>query len=267
MTTAVRADLAGGGPPPPPGKGGRGKGGRGGGRGARPAPAKRIGFSKEAEYKESESLQPNLTETMKVSNGVTLKEGETTVGGTPMRPPEAGPAGPRMSKRDFGATVATGGAAGGATSPDAGLGTLDPLAELPPGSPGEAPPPSPPIVEGGDPLMAKNWGVNPPMQDVRTARPPRVAPNPAKTLGVNRVSLPRERGGTGVKDRLPPPMLPAIAGHGLDPPYAPPPGAALDDPPSPDPPHLRSGLGERGGPPEIVKTANPELFNQLLGGK
>ena len=76
-----------------------------------------------------------------------------------------------------------------------------------------------------------------------------------------------ERGGTGVKDRLPPPMLPAIAGHGLDPPYAPPPGAALDDPPSPDPPHLRSGLGERGGPPEIVKTANPELFNQLLGGK
>ena len=34
-----------------------------------------------------------------------------------------------------------------------------------------------------------------------------------------------------------------------------------------DPPHLRSGLGERGGPPEIVKTANPELFNQLLGGK
>ena len=115
--------------------------------------------------------------------------------------------------------------------------------------------------------MAKNWGVNPPMQDVRTARPPRVAPNPAKTLGVNRVSLPRERGGTGVKDRLPPPMLPAIAGHGLDPPYAPPPGAALDDPPSPDPPHLRSGLGERGGPPEIVKTANPELFNQLLGGK
>ena len=59
----------------------------------------------------------------------------------------------------------------------------------------------------------------------------------------------------------------AIAGHGLAPPYAPPPGAALDDPPSPDPPHLRSGLGERGGPPEIVKTANPELFNQLLGGK
>ena len=26
-------------------------------------------------------------------------------------------------------------------------------------------------------------------------------------------------------------------------------------------------IGERGGPPEIVKTANPELFNQLLGGK
>ena len=113
--------------------------------------------------------------------------------------------------------------------------------------------------------MAKNWGVNPPMHDEDGA-PPRVSPNPAKTLGVNRESLPRERGGTGVKDRLPPPMLPAIAGHGLDPPYAPPPGAALDDPPSPDPPHLRSARRAR-RPPEIVKTANPELFNQLLGGK
>ena len=194
---------------------------------------------------------------MKVSDGVTLKEA---------RPPRqhaaarGGPAGPRMSKRDFGATV-RGRRRGGATSPDAGLGTLDPLAELPPGSPGEAPPPSPPIVEGGDPLMAKNWGVNPPMQDVDGAAAARRAGEDAR---LEPRSLPRSAAAPASRTGCAP-MLPAIAGHGLDLPYAPPPGAALDDPPSPDPPHLRSGLGDAAAR-QIVKTATRTL-QPAPGGK
>lgn len=65
-------------------------------------------------------------------------------------------------------------------------------------------------------LMAKDWGSNPPQRDVRPARKPRFAANPAKTIGLGPASLPRERGGTAVATHLPPPMLPATAGHGLD---------------------------------------------------
>lgn len=104
-------------------------------------------------------------------------------------------------------------------------------------------------------LMAKDWGVNPPQREVSPAHRPRSKPNPTQTLGVGRAKLPRERGGTGVSDHLPPPMLPATGGYGLSATYGGLPareagGGAL--PPS--------GKGE-----SPMKTANPQLRQQVLG--
>ena len=64
-------------------------------------------------------------------------------------------------------------------------------------------------------LMAKDWGVNPPQREVNSAKKPRSKPDTTQTLGLGRARLPRERGGTGVAEHLPPPLLPATAGWGL----------------------------------------------------
>ena len=76
------------------------------------------------------------------------------------------------------------------------------------------------------------------------------------SLGVTRARLPRERGGTAVKDHLPPPRLPAIAGHGLDAPYSPPRAGGE----SPEPAASAPGPAAAG-----MTTANATLLNSLLG--
>ena len=144
-----------------------------------------------------------------------------------------------------------------------------PLPPIPPDSPGAAADPA--AILGGDTandvnlqLMSKDWGMNPPVREVVPARHPRYEANPMKTIGQGRASLPRERGGTAVAARLPPPMLPATAGHGLAPPYG---GAAAG----------LSGLGgadaeillpsppKPSAPEETMRTANPALLQQVLG--
>ena len=100
-------------------------------------------------------------------------------------------------------------------------------------------------------LMAKDWGVNPPQRDFSAARRPRYQPDLPHEIGVGRSKLPRERGGTGVAAHLPPPLLPATAGHGLEA-YAGSPGRA----------ELPPGKGGGGGAP--IRTANPELLQQML---
>ena len=103
-------------------------------------------------------------------------------------------------------------------------------------------------------LMAKDWGVNPPQREVNAANKPRYKPNTTQTLGVGRARLPRERGGTGVAEHLPPPLLPATAGWGLGATYG---GIPEEHGGGPPPPS-----GNAGSP---IRTANPQLRQQVLG--
>lgn len=83
----------------------------------------------------------------------------------------------------------------------------------------------------------------------------------AGSNAVPRNDVKRERGGTAVRSRLPPPMLPATVGFGLELPY---PGAtksAASDLPSPrkDFPPVRAL------PPAAMRTANASLLKQVTG--
>ena len=103
-------------------------------------------------------------------------------------------------------------------------------------------------------LMAKDWGVNPPQREVNSAKKPRSKPDTTQTLGLGRARLPRERGGTGVAEHLPPPLLPATAGWGLGSTF----GGIPEEPGGGAPP-----LSGNAGSP--IRTANPQLRQQVLG--
>ena len=103
-------------------------------------------------------------------------------------------------------------------------------------------------------LMAKDWGVNPPQREVNSAKKPRSKPDTTQTLGLGRARLPRERGGTGVAEHLPPPLLPATAGWGLGSTFG-----GIPEEPGGGPPPLS---GNAGSP---IRTANPQLRQQVLG--
>lgn len=189
-------------------------------------------FTKPGTYEELDSLQPPLSETITMREGVTLRQGESlTSGPVPTVNPN------RMSRKDFETFVSTAAADQSSAPANAALGNPAlPPTPLPP-IPTETAALSPPgglaatggldgsatgILAGDTAndvnlqLMAKDWGNNPPQKDFKPARKPRYAANPTKTIGLGPASLPRERGGTAVATHLPPPMLPATAGHGLE---------------------------------------------------
>lgn len=192
-------------------------------------------------------------------------------GPRPPRPPSlpylAGPTravdAQRMSKKDFEAFVQTASLAEAALPSNPVVSQLEPSTPLPaiPQDAGAESYGDATSILGGDTandvnlqLMAKDWGVNPPQREVNSANRPRSKPNTTQTLGVGRARLPRERGGTGVTEHLPPPLLPATAGWGL--------GSTF------------GGIAEEpgGGPPPLsgnaaspIRTANPQLRQQVLG--
>ena len=181
------------------------------------------------------------------------------------------PAGPtravdpsRMSKKDFESFVQT-----ASLAADVAAIPSNPVAsQLEPSTPLPAIPPAGSEdygdaagILGGDTandvnlqLMAKDWGVNPPQREVNSAKKPRSKPDTTQTLGLGRARLPRERGGTGVAEHLPPPLLPATAGWGLGSTFG-----GIPEEPGGGPPPLS---GNAGSP---IRTANPQLRQQVLG--
>ncbi len=176
------------------GKGAKGKGAKGG--------AKRgsaVEFGGTATFKQLDSLQPPLLESMNVGAGVLLKQGEGTKGGEArvfdgerlsktvfeqmLNNPMGFPRRPVAVKEDD--------PAGGAADPSLG-------------NTGEVPPPTP-LGQGGQPPAV---------------RPPHMpnSPGPEDKFGA-RNALTRERGGMPIKNRLPPPALGATTGHGQGVPY------------------------------------------------
>lgn len=249
------------------GKGGAGAAGAGKRRGAAASLPTRPEFSKPAGFKRSESLQPPLLETVALCEGVTLHEGEGSKSGATRKFNHE-----HMSRKDFETFMRT--SAGGARGISDGTSGLsdDPAAGAASATDdmaGEAAPElgNAVVVDRSDPndinlkLMAHDWGVNPvfdgkpklapvpPATAERELQPPLTA----KSLGA-RARAPRERAGTAVCAHLPPPMLPATAGHGLVS-YEGQPLWGDEAPPQPP-------LG--GGRLGTVKAANSELLKQVI---
>lgn len=227
----------------------------------RPPPAKTpvLRFNQPAKYEELDSIQPPLSETMTMREGVSMTQDGSLSSG-PAR--AADPL--RMSKKDFESFVQT-----ASLAEDMAADPSNPVAsQLEPSTPLPAIPPAGSEEYGdaaGSPggdaaddinlqLMAKDWGVNPPQREVNAANKPRYKPNTTQTLGVGRARLPRERGGTGVAEHLPPPLLPATAGWGLGATYG-----GIPEEPGGGPPPLS---GNAGSP---IRTVNPQLRQQVLG--
>mmetsp|Transcript_28962 Transcript_28962/g.79133 ORF Transcript_28962/g.79133 Transcript_28962/m.79133 type:complete len:287 (+) Transcript_28962:249-1109(+) len=217
----------------PTAKGGR----KGGGR-----PPK-IDFGRNTGFKELDSLQPPLVESMAIREGVKLIEGEATKGGEPRSAiPD------KMSRAEFEARMSGEGDTGAAkkSMADAASVSDNPTEPPPP------PDPTPPSLKGSDAA-----GQMPAMRP--TAIPPSTR---SKGEGAEpRNNITRERGGTAVKARLPPPMMPATVGFGLELPYA-----------QPDSPEKDSVTSKKIGfsppravPPATVKTANQTLLKQMTG--
>lgn len=78
-----------------------------------------------------------------------------------------------------------------------------------------------------------------------------------------RNNITRERGGTAVKEKLPPPMLPATIGFGLDPPYT---GSQTDNSTANSSTKRANFSPSRAIPPATMKTANPTLLKQVTNG-
>ena len=163
-----------------------------------------------------------------------------------------------MSKKDFESFVQS-----ASLAADVAAIPSNPVVSLEPATPLPAIPPAGSEdygdATGGDAandvnlqLMAKDWGVNPPQREVNSANRPRYKVNTEKTLGVGRASLPRERGGTGVAEHLPPPLLPRVWIRGLGSTF----GGIPEEPGGGPPP------GNAGSP---IRTANPQLRQQVLG--
>jgi len=209
-------------------------GGKGGGR--RSVGKNKIDFGANTAFKELESLQPPLLETMAVREGVTLKQGEITKGGEPRA---ADPN--RMSRKDFEASISGGGRRSMA---DAATAQEDPLLSPEVGAP-EAPTP----MRSGKESPGQEPAARPPFMPSSMTS--------AGTGALPRNDIKRERGGTAVKSRLPPPMLPATVGYGLELPY---PGANKSLDSTASSPTRKDFADPRVQPPAAVKPSNLTLL-------
>jgi len=233
--------------------------GKKGSRRPPPATTSVLRFNQPGKYEELDSLQPPLSESMTMREGVSMtQDGSLSSGPTRAVDPS------RMSKKDFESFVQT-----ASLAADVAAIPSNPVAsQLEPSTPLPAIPPAGSEdygdaagILGGDTandvnlqLMAKDWGVNPPQREVNSAKKPRSKPDTTQTLGLGRARLPRERGGTGVAEHLPPPLLPATAGWGLGSTFG-----GIPEEPGGGPPPLS---GNAGSP---IRTANPQLRQQVLG--
>lgn len=184
-----RLALGGGGRQKKRGKEGASKGGA------------RIDFGNTASFKQLDSLQPPLMESMKVQAGVLLKQGEASKGGEP-REFE----GDRITKEQFEQMANT----AGGFSPrrpvaDAAKPAADPLDSAAPASPAQKAPPVVAANEGAPPAMRPEFMP--------------LSPPPGENQGLRNSSI-RERGGMPTKNKLPPPSLGATVGHGQQLPYS-----------------------------------------------
>ena len=177
----------------------------------------RIDFGRGAtSFEPLDTLQPPLLDSMVMTHGVTLREGEASKAGGNRTFDEG-----RMSRKDYDLFSRT--TVGERTQ-------MTDVAEQPIEP---APPtvdPSPPLAHDPDDinmqLMAKDWGVNPPVREVPTPpRRPRRSPplNRRPRAQVRPAPLPhkqkpalstRAREGTMGTEHLPPPIYPASSRRG-----------------------------------------------------
>jgi len=167
-----------------------------------PARGTKVEFGSSVAFKQLDSLQPPVTETMSVNKGVLLKFGEATKGGEPREFD-----GERISRSTFQELAnSTGGfSARRPIATDAAAATKNPLSSTAPDVPPT--PAKPPAMPGESASPA----VRPP------SMPP--SPQPGESHGI-RNNHQRERGGMPTKTKLPPPNLGATTGHGQALPYA-----------------------------------------------
>ena len=159
----------------------------------------RIEFGNSATFKQLDSLQPPVTETMAVERGVLLRQGESTKGGEPREFD-----GERISRATFEELAnSTGGFTARRQIASDAAATTTNAVEMPPSSPSKAPPMTMPPGGSASPAL----------------RPPSMPPSPENVTGMRNPSV-RERGGMPTKTKLPPPSLGATTGHGQSLPYA-----------------------------------------------
>ena len=160
----------------------------------------RIDFGGSATFKQLDSLQPPVTETMNVERGVLLRQGDATKDGGP-REFE----GERITRSTFEELAnSTGGfLSRKPVAADAAAAASNPVEPVPP-SPSKA---------------AANPGMAPDVAASPALRPPSMPPSPENVTGL-RNPVTRERGGMPTKTKLPPPNLGATTGHGQSLPYA-----------------------------------------------
>jgi len=221
---------------PQPAPGGRGKG-RGRGRGG----ARIEGFGQGSSFRQLDSLQPPLLETMTVVPGARLVQGEGSKGGEPRVFD-----GERMSKAVF-EQVAN--SAGGFTSRRPVVGSADPTTST--SNAADVPPPTPIPAAPGINRIGGSDGVEP------AARPPFMpnSPGPGDNQGMpNRIQ--RDRGGMPIKNRLPPPALGATTGHGQGVPYC--------MPSSPEGGGLTGSAASAVAKPSAMKLSNPGALRDVL---
>jgi hypothetical protein len=162
-----------------------------------------------ASYQPLTSMQPPLMESVQVRQGVTLRESDAVKegGSRPVDPQH-------MSRKDFELFTRTGQAnAEALIAADPAVGAADPkaLEPQPVGSESASGAAASPNAARQPP---KGWGQNPPTQPVVPPRQPQAKPTgmrergaKAVVEGTNGTFVPafRERGGTAVKNRVPPP--------------------------------------------------------------
>ena len=234
---------------------GKGKGGKGAsGKGGKGGRAGKLDFGGSASFKQLDSLQPPLLETMEVSAGVLLSQDEGTKGGEPRVFD-----GERMSKEVFEQVANSSGGFLSRRPVNAETGA-DPAATA-----------SDPLGTGSRPAPAAGLGASSPVRATggmgeEGAASPAVRPSymppsppPGEKAGA-RNAITRERGGMPTKTRLPPPAPPLTVGHGRgNLPYV----GEGSEPGSPDPLGNRSVTGSSTS--AAMKTSNPGLARSMLG--
>mmetsp|Transcript_27684 Transcript_27684/g.67128 ORF Transcript_27684/g.67128 Transcript_27684/m.67128 type:complete len:507 (-) Transcript_27684:269-1789(-) len=210
----------------------------------------KVDFTKPPGFKELDSMQPPLIDSMVVREGVKLIEGDAVKGGEPLPSvPE------RMSRKEFELKVMGGGADTGMAASRSVTDAASFHADESLMQPSTATEPFSPSIGG---RMAVE---EPSAQD--PAMLPVYKPTSHTSLGRGtepRNNITRERGGTAVKERLPPPMLPATVGFGLELPYA---SLHTDALASLSSTKKLAFTSPRSIPPASVKTANSTLLKQV----